>query len=258
MKSKTLIIIFSCWLMGIYHSFATEPDDSLNIFLDNNPYAIEVNILTEGTKAFICADDNNLFTRISVGNPMIFMRMLMQGLTVYIDPTGKKKEKFAIFFPSARDVQMSMDNYQPTQNNDYSNDEKPDIMPLIKEMNKKGIIFDVNGKSCRLDLSRSMIELNPENETVDFYVLLPINQMMQEKKLSDTWSLGIFMDTPEPEAEGPRMNRPSNANERSNNSPFPDRHQKEDDNINMLMKNKINSWIKFSIEDAFNINLKNR
>ena len=255
MQTK-ILIVFSCWLIGLNYSHATELDDSLVVFLDNNPYAIEVNMLTEGTKVFICADDDNLFARISVGNPMLFMRMLMQGLTIYIDPTGKKKEKFAVFFPSAKDVQNVMNNYQPIQNAQMSNEEKPDIVPLITEMNKKGVVFDVNGKSCILHTNRYFIALNPENETVDYYVLTPIKQMMQEKKLSDMWSFGIYVDTPSPEAEGPKMLDEPNTRQKQEINSFPDRQRKSDKDINKIMKSKINSWIKFSIEDAFNINLK--
>ena len=238
-----------------------EVKDTLQMFIDSNPYAVKVNILSEGTVAYLCADDDNLFIRLSVGNPQLFMRMLMQGLTIYIDPTGGKKEKYAILFPSAADVQTSMANFQPTRNTGFGNSEqsRPDISPLIKEMNKVGVVFDINGKVRKMGESRSIIELETENETLNFYALIPKTQMMTEKKLSSKWSIGIYLDTPSGNLEGPRNDmsirdqRPPMRNGSSGRFPQMQSGQSE---VNKIMRKKINAWSQFSIDDVNNVNLE--
>ena len=238
-----------------------EIKDTLQMFIDSNPYAVKVNILYEGTVAYLCADDDNLFVRLSVGNPQLFMRMLMQGLTLYVDPTGGKKEKYAILFPSAADVQAAMENFQPTKNTRFGNSEqsRPDISPLIKEMNKVGVVFDINGKVRRLGESRSIIELEIENETLNFYALIPKTQMMAEKKLSSEWSIGIYLDTPSGNLEGPRNDmsmrgqRPPMRNGSSGRQP---QMQSSESDINKIMRKKINAWSHFSIDDVNNVNIE--
>lgn len=238
-----------------------EIKDTLQMFIDSNPYAVKVNILSEGTVAYLCADDDNLFVRLSVGNPQLFMRMLMQGLTLYVDPTGGKKEKYAILFPSAADVQAAMENFQPTKNTRFGNSEqsRPDISPLIKEMNKVGVVFDINGKVRRLGESRSIIELEIENETLNFYALIPKTQMMAEKKLSSEWSIGIYLDTPSGNLEGPRNDmsmrdqRPPMGNGSSGRQP---QMQSSESDMNKIMRKKINAWSHFSIDDVNNVNIE--
>ena len=225
----------------------------LNQFLDANPKAIEVKILSEGTVAYLCADEENLFVRVSVGNPMLFMRMLMQGLTIRIDPTGAKKGKYAILFPSARDVQNSMGSSSLSQKSAQG---RPDIGPLVLEMNKMGVVYNIKGKAQAMELSRSQIELDTENETLNYYVLIPKAQMMNEKKLSSIWSLGLYLESPIGVLEGPRdeggMREPQQQGHMQGRPTQPS----NDKELEKLMKKKINVWEKFSIDVANSVNLK--
>lgn len=225
----------------------------LEQFLDAYPKAIEVKILSEGTMAYLCADEDNLFVRVSVGNPMLFMRMLMQGLTIRIDPTGAKKGKHAILFPSARDVQSFMESSSQPQKSAQGH---PDIGPLILEMNKMGVVYNIKGKHQPMELSRSQIELDTENETLNYYALIPKAQMMNEKNLSSTWSLGLYLESPIGVLEGPRdeggMLEPQQQ-DLMQGRPIQPSNDKE---LGKLMKKKINVWEKFSIDDANSVNLK--
>lgn len=236
-------------------------EDTLHMFLNSNPYAVKVNILSEGTVAYLCADDNNLFVRLSVGNPQLFMRMLMQGMTIYIDPTGGKKEKHALLFPSAEDVKSTMGSFQPSRRSGigFSGQERPDITPLLKEMNKVGVVYDINGKSVTLGETRYVIELDTENETLNYYALVPKEQLMLEKKLSQEWSIGIYLDTPSGNLEGPKHNMEMNEPRRpplgNRNDGFPQMQQGDAD-LNKLMRKKINVWSKFLIDDVNNVNLE--
>lgn len=224
----------------------------LDRFLDANPNAIEVKILSEGTLVYLCADDDNLFVRVSVGNPQLFMRMLMQGLTIRIDPTGCKKGKYSVLFPSARDVQKSI----PEQTKESEN-QRPDIGPLLRAMNKVSAVYNIKGKPQQMEMSRSLIELDTENETLDYYVLIPKGKMMEEKKLSSTWSIGLYLESPIGVLEGARIDRgmqePPQHQGRIQGRPS---HPSEDKETEKLMKKKINAWETFSIDDVNSINLK--
>lgn len=222
--------------------------DLLEKFLDANPQAIEVKILSEGTMAYLCANDSNLFVRLSVGNPMLFMRMLMQGITLYVDPTGAKKKKYSVIFPSARDVQSNMSRFSNGQREDSQ--ERPDVGPLLGEMNKVGATFKINGKVQPMELSRSLIELDTEHEVLNFYMLIPKTQMMDEKKLASDWTLGIYLASPIGVLEGPREGNGMGAHQRPGGIPS------DSQDMEKLMKRKISVWEKFSIDDANSVNLK--
>jgi len=225
----------------------------LDQFLDANPKAIEVKILSEGTMAYLCADEDNLFVRVSVGNPMLFMRMLMQGLTIRIDPTGAKKGKYSIIFPSARDVQNSKNGHSLSQE---SAQNRPDIGPLIMEMNKMGVAYNIKGKAQPMELSRSQIELDTENDALNYYVLIPKTQMMNEKKLSSTWSLGLYLESPIGVLEGPRENEGMQEPQQQGRMQDRPTQSSKDRETEKMMKKKINVWEKFSIDEANSVNLK--
>jgi len=225
--------------------------DKLEEFMNDNPQAIEIKILSEGTMAYLCANDSDLFVRLSVGHPMLFMRMLMQGLTIHIDPTGAKKKKFAFVFPSARDVQQKMNSTSSSIIKDSK--ERPNVGPLVEEMNKIAASFIIDGKEKPIELTRSLIELDTENEQLNFYALIPKTEMMKEKKLVSDWSIGLYLDSPIGVLEGPRKGNmgagPTQVGTRERDS------KGDDKEIEKLMKKKINVWAKFSIEEANSVNL---
>lgn len=228
--------------------------DLLEKFLNANPHAIEVKILSEGTMAYLCANDSNLFVRLSVGNPMLFMRMLMQGLTLYVDPTGVKKKKYSVVFPSARDVQSNMSRFSNGQREDSQG--RPDVGPLLGEMNKIGAKFKISGEVQPMELTRSLIELDTEHEVLSFYALIPKVQMMDEKKLTSDWTLGLYLASPIGVLEGPREGNGMEVPQRPGGMLERGGMPSESQDMEKLMKRKISVWEKFSIDDANSINLK--
>jgi hypothetical protein len=89
---------------------AQEEKDSITLYLERNPNAVDYNIISEGSKIYLSADDKYLFINLSIANPTMQMRFMMQQASLYIDPTGKKKKRYKISLPSALDVkeQLSM------------------------------------------------------------------------------------------------------------------------------------------------------
>ncbi len=261
-KIITLSMIVCIALASVKLSYAQSddqtppPDDStatadpLEKFLDDNPKAVEVRILSEGTNAYLCANDTALFVRLSVGNPMIFMRMLMQGMKINIDPTGYNKKKYAVLFPSAHDVE----EYVGDKSNSNG---RPDIGPLVMAMNSVGASYDVNTKDGRRYKIPSLIELDTENECLHFYALVPKKELLEDKKLATDWSLGIYIESPIGVLEGPvgggqmepqRPPMPMQGGRADTSA-----HQ-ESFNVEKFMRKKIDSWAKFSIDEVNSIN----
>lgn len=226
-------------------------EDTLQMFIKSNPYAVRVNILSEGTAAYFCADENNMFVHLSVAEPQLFMRMLMQGLTLYVDPTGSEKEKYTLLFPSAADVQDMMGAFQPLRSSEFgdSKQSRPDISPLLKEMNKYGVTYKADSNAVVLGEARSMIELEPEKETLNYYALIPKAQLMADKELSPEWAVGLFLDTPPADVEDDRQNM-------GIRDQRPPQMQSRNTDAEKLMKKRIYVWGKFLIDDVNTINLQ--
>lgn len=237
------LTLFSLTLMA-------QESDTLSIFLKENPNAVGLDVVYEGTKINLAADDDNLLVNLSIAHPALQMRFMMQSASIYVDPTGKKKKDYEIILPSALDVKEALDSLNPDASKAIENT-RPDILPLIRILNQKGAFFKIKNVARSLGFQRFYIELNQDEGVINYYILIPKTDLMRSPKLSNKWSIGIFslndishMPSPE-EGTGPGEGM------------LPPQIEGEDQSYIMeLMQNDIRSWTKFSIDDVNNINLR--
>ncbi len=63
--------------------------------------------LTDDDKKFsynVCSDDNNLYIRMKTNDELVRRKIALFGLTVWMDPKGKKKEKLGLKFPTGAEA----------------------------------------------------------------------------------------------------------------------------------------------------------
>ena len=234
-------------------SIMAQEKDTLAVFIEKNPQCVEFNVIYEGTKLNLSADDEFLLVNLSIAHPALQMRFMMQRASLYINPSGKKKKKYEIVLPSAMDVKdelktsHNLPDRQAMPSTD-SGDERPDIRPLIGALNKRGAEYKCNGRNLYLSPQLFYIEHDRENELLNYYVLIPKMQLMWDSKLSEKWTLGIFSindlaNMPPPE-QGEYGMMP------------PPMEGQDGQDIQELMQSDIREWVKFSIDDVNNANLK--
>lgn len=250
MKKITYIVLM--FFLSLVYGTAQEKD-TLTTFIESNPNAVDFNIIYEGTKLNLSADDEYLLVNLSLAHPALQMRFMMQRASLYIDPSGKKRKKYEIVLPSAMDVKDELETPhalpdRQTMPSHNSGDERPDIRPLIGALNKRGAEYRCNGRNVHLSPQLCYIEHDRENELLNYYVLIPKMQLMSDSKLSEKWTLGIFSinnlaSMPPPEQGEYGM------------MPPPMKGQDGQD-IQELMQSDIREWVKFSIDDVNNANLK--
>ena len=253
MKLKLIIYIVLMLFLPVTYVTAQEKD-TLTTFIEMNPNAVDFNVIYEGTKLNLSADDEFLLVNLSVAHPALQMRFMMQRVSLYIDPSGKKKKRYEVVLPSAMDVKDVLDAAaQPHPNNQTTSppndqNERPDIRPLIGALNKRGAEYQSGGINIHLGQQLFYIEHDRENERLNYYVLIPKAPLMQDTKLSEKWTLGIFSindfaSMPPPDQEGGGMMPP----------PMGGSDQQD---IQELMQQDIREWVRFSIDDVNNANLK--
>jgi hypothetical protein len=223
--------------------------DSLTAFIEKNPNAVDFNIIYEGSKLNLSADDDALLVNLSIAHPALQMRFLMQSVSLYIDPSGKKRRNYQIILPNALDVKDELESAMPQNPEGNQGEERPDIRPLISALNRKGAKYLANGRSYQLGFQSFYIELDQQHELLNFYILLPKDKLMQDRKLSEKWTIGIFSindfaNMPSPDQQGEDGMMP------------PPIEGEDQQSIQELMQSDIRVWTKFSIDDVNNANLK--
>ena len=247
MRRYLIHIIFFLCVLSL--PVTAQDKDSLSVFIEQNPYAVDFNIIYEGSKLNLSADDHYLLVNLSIAHPALQMRFLMQKLTLYIDPSGKKRKSYEIALPSAFDVKDEIEAAIPKPALERKEDMRPDIRPLISALNRKGADILYKDGYTHLGFQNFHIELDVRNNLLNFYILVPKEKMMQDRKLSDRWTIGIF-------SINNRGNMPSPSGDGDNGMVPPPIEGENQLAIQELMQSDIREWVGFSIDDVNNINLK--
>ena len=164
---------------------------SLASFADGKVW-IKVYHNADGVKIQLIANDE-----------MTQQKLLMNGLTVYIDPTGKEKDKYAVIFPSAMSLmkqrmqagglmqppgqggepmpgmipgQGQAPGLDGTQGQPNANQDprrrKPDPSGIAQQMNMKGAMFDVDGDSRFAGISLAKLTIT-DTKQICYNITLP-------------------------------------------------------------------------------------
>lgn len=245
MKRMMILVLV---LLSIHAASAKE--QKVKEFLKDNPKSVAFDVISEGTNIYLAADEEYIVMTMTIAHPALQMKFLMQGVSFFIDPTGKKKEKHAVFFPSARDVEEEMKRFQPTPQSGNQQHERPDVRPLIEALNRCGAIYDINGRQYPLADGHFMMELDVEKEMLVYYIMIPKSELMKEKKLSDIWSVGIYSNNFE---QPPMDERPDFGPPQPNGNVS--LREKDTNKTMKAMAGKIDVWERFSIDEVNNVNL---
>jgi hypothetical protein len=84
--------------------------------IDGNPDDWEVEWLADSQGKFaynIANDEDNLYVRIRMSDPLTQRKVALFGLTLYLNPTGKKMGKLGIKFPVEKDLDELNKKKQP-------------------------------------------------------------------------------------------------------------------------------------------------
>lgn len=233
---------------------------TLSEYTQSYPKCITQEVVYEGCALLVNSDGEYLFGQFNILHPELQMRILMQGITFYVDPTGKKKEKYAIHFPATSAVEGIMSQMSPPEpGEDMEQGILPDIKPLVTSLARIGVEYDINRRPKAFDSAWSSINIEDNTHCLSYTFIIPVEQMLSEKKLSNTWKLGLYSEGGRPTNGGPGMNGReqglgmrgpgigSNRNENTNSKV----------DLRKMMMNDIEVWIPFSFEEACSLEQNN-
>ncbi len=103
-----IVIIFITTGCSVYES--TYQDPPLKIDGSSSDWTTTLDSKNNNSYSYGISNDNeNLYIRININDPSIQKKMMLAGLTVWIDTTGKKKENFGITCPIQKIPSSKMD-----------------------------------------------------------------------------------------------------------------------------------------------------
>lgn len=244
---------------------------TLSEYIREYPKCITKEVVYDGCTVLLNSDGEYLFGQFNILHPELQMRILMQGITFYVDPTGKKKEKYAIHFPAASAVENIMTQMAPPEpEKDMEEGVLPHIKPLVISLARIGAEYDINRRSQLFENTWSSINIADSTHCLSYSFIIPLERMLSEKKLSNTWKLGLYSEGGRPGnggpgmdglgMRGPGMGGPEMAGPGMDDPRMGGiRNEKNNSKVDLrkMMRNDIEVWIPFSFEEACSLEQNN-
>jgi hypothetical protein len=144
-------------------------------------------------------------------------RLLFNGLTVYIDPLGKEKDKYAVTFPSLSALRQKNESglksnmedqampAPPDQNKnqmDSSNwkrpqpggTRRPDPTKIVQQINLKGAIFDIDGDTRAVGIEWVKLTVTPDGR-ICYNIKLPYKLFsLKNNTLPEALGIGLLSE----------------------------------------------------------------
>ncbi|MBP1640401.1 MAG: hypothetical protein H6Q17_1984 [Bacteroidetes bacterium] len=138
-------------------------------------------------------------------------KLLFNGLTVYIDPTGKGKDRYAVIFPSLMSLRQqsgpggltpSMDQpqIQPNQGGQGQDDQnqsrgprRPDPTQQVQQINLKGALFDIDGDSRAVGIEWVKLTTT-SNHKICYNIKLPYSIFNLKNSATGLLSIGLLSE----------------------------------------------------------------
>ncbi|HWA35169.1 MAG TPA: hypothetical protein VG737_13610 [Cyclobacteriaceae bacterium] len=153
----------------------------------------------------VCSDDNNLYVRMKTSNDMIKRKIGLFGLTLWMDPNGKKKRRLGFKFPSGTEGAERMEAFRKeseSQNHErqsageraeFQKKMEADLIQNLEVIELIGLTDDpiTATRSGITNGIKVAIALDPESRAYVYEAVLPFKSYRLSKKSIETLGVGF-------------------------------------------------------------------
>ncbi|MBB3186379.1 hypothetical protein [Microbacter margulisiae] len=156
----------------------------------------------------VFTNDTGLNIQLTAKDETTQQKWLFNGLTIYVDPTGKGSDKYAMVFPSLMSLgrpdmmRQSQQTDNPTpQTGQRPPFQGPDMQMMAQRINSTGATFDVNGDTIFAGPSLAEVTLiNPHQ--LCYNIKLPYSIFHKQNLNPEHLSIGIVSEFKFPQRQG--------------------------------------------------------
>lgn len=188
------LFLFPYFMFIVIACNANDNDSIIESFIEAHPNSISLSCLETETVSLSYGEEQLLIV-LSLSDPELLMRFVMEGFSLYVDPTHRKKDKYEFKVPgvSVFDFESIKGHYERPSSED-SLQSKPDIQPLLTHIRHQGVSYSIGKKQGKKDACYLSLKLDIEQDRLFYAILVPISEMMLEKRLNGMWNIGISSD----------------------------------------------------------------
>jgi len=192
-----VLLLAGCAGDNVYRSSRQQRPVHINGFPDDWEAEMVYDIKS-GILAGISNDNRYLYVVMKISSPVLKQKILMTGLTLWIDPSGKKKKDKGLVFPMQQAPGMKQAMRNPENKNRGMNADRELInsryeagMEAMELINLLGVGTTEIANNISPIGVNGMIRITPEDDLV-YEVCLPLNRLFPEPELYLVDSLKTF------------------------------------------------------------------
>jgi hypothetical protein len=152
---------------------------------------------------------NGFFIQLVAADEQTQQKLLFNGMTVYVDPTGKEKDKYAVIFPSMMSLrqqsgqtgmnqeearsQLQDANQGQGAQNQQRGPKRPDPSKMVQQINLKGATFDIDGDSRAVGIEWVKLSITP-NQKICYNIKLPYSVFNLKNSSPEFVSIGLISE----------------------------------------------------------------
>lgn len=152
---------------GNINSKHTENLPSTETFVEDNAFTQMKNDYA------LCAVDNGkeIFLQLKIVNDSLLRRAIFEGVTMYVDITGKKKETTAIKFPDGK-PQRPQGERPKLQHGERPKLTQERLAQIVEDMAYRPIVLDIDGEAQQL-LNENQCGIELKNGILYYSICIP-------------------------------------------------------------------------------------
>lgn len=210
-RKPIMAILSMVTAIGLYAADATFAN--LADYTSRHPRYTTKDVLDKTSNLRLSTDGVNVRIQLSVRDQTLQRRFLAEGISIYVDPTGKKNKTALVLFPAAMpphdaprppmdeahdgpgrmaDEDGAHDTDFPTISGERSHEmqtpppgESP-IRPALLVVGNDTIVIPANSAEIAVD----------DNSFLTFTAVLPVSLLLKDGKPAKKWQVGLFAGEP--------------------------------------------------------------
>ena len=192
---KRLLFLLTALLFLPMQSLYAQDETAIGSFLERHPKVMTFDVL-QGEHLQLATDGDTLLMVLDISNPQLLIRFVMQGFSVFVDPTGHHKSRYELIIPSAENIDK--ESIRPDEERPISDSlpDKPNILPLLEPITAQGVTYAIRHRHQTETHIPFLMQLDTEADHLYYYLLFPLQNVLADKKLRSEWAFCIHASMP--------------------------------------------------------------
>lgn len=197
----------------------------------------------DGIMGLVSHNDTDMQVQLIISEPGLQMRLLVMGLTIWVDSTAGRQQEVGIVFPGSGMVRRPRPEgaERPQARERNAERERPafDPRPLLEIVRQRNKVFHIGQRAQFIEDSEMASVFLDEEDKLHYRIVLPFDKLGVKEPATARLSVGVVSELP---AAGPEQQQQRQPDMGRPGYGYP----RQDPGMRQQAMQPINSWVIFT------------